>query len=86
MAEQGEGINPAEHHYNLPVERFEHNGEWVFKASQLRLHQESSELWMQTGRIENALRAVQWAANNQGAVESEFGPGAVTQRFNGRGV
>lgn len=38
------------------------------------------------GRIENALRAVQWAANNQGAVESEFGPGAVTQRFNGRGV
>lgn len=54
MAEQGEGINPAEHHYNLPVERFEHNGEWVFKASQLRLHQESSELWMQTGRIDLA--------------------------------
>lgn len=36
------------------------------------------------GRIHNALRAVRWAADNQAAVDAEFGPGAATGQLNGR--
>lgn len=35
-------------------------------------------------RIDNATRAVSWAADNQASVEAEFGPGAVRTRFAGR--
>lgn len=51
-AEMGEGINPLDHHHDLPLERYEGSaGEWVFKASALRLQAESRQNFMQTSRI-----------------------------------
>lgn len=53
MAELGEGIDPRQHHYDLPLERYTSpSGEWVFKASAFRLAAEApAQVWMQTGRI-----------------------------------
>lgn len=48
----GDGINPRDYHYDLPLERFEGgNGQWVFKASALRLKAEAPQNFMQTSRI-----------------------------------
>lgn len=53
MKELGEGINPRDHHYDIPVERFvSPSGEWVFKASAFKLDgQIHRSVWMQTGRV-----------------------------------
>lgn len=34
-------------------------------------------------RIDNAERAINWAADNQGDVDAEFGPGAISNRLRG---
>lgn len=51
--ELGDGINPRDHHYDLPLEQYHsQSGQWVFKASAFRLHKLiDSQNWMQTGRI-----------------------------------
>lgn len=55
-SEQGDGINPRDHHYDLPLERYtSQSGDWVFKASAFRVEKvESSQNWMQTSRINTA--------------------------------
>ena len=52
-AQLGDGINPRDHHYDLPLEQYHsQSGQWVFKASALRLHKAiASQNWMQTSRI-----------------------------------
>ncbi|MFO6995388.1 hypothetical protein P3D53_14190 [Pseudomonas aeruginosa] len=52
-AELGDGINPRDHHYDLPLEQYRsRSGQWVFKASAFRVHkQAASQNWMQTSRI-----------------------------------
>lgn len=51
-AVEGDGINPRDHHYDIPLERYHSpSGQWVFKASAFSLSKMgASENWMQTGR------------------------------------
>jgi CRISPR type IV-associated protein Csf3 len=51
--EHGEGINPRDYHYDIPVDRFiASSGEWVFKASAFKLvDRHHKAVWMQTGRV-----------------------------------
>src|SRR5690554_3804446 len=53
MRKHGEGINPRDYHYDIPLDRYESpSGEWVFKASAFKLvDHEHRAVWMQTGRI-----------------------------------
>lgn len=55
-AELGDGINPRDHHYDLPLEKYHSgSGQWVFKASAFRIEKlAESENWMQTSRINTA--------------------------------
>ena len=55
-AELGDGINPRDHHYDLPLEQYHsRSGQWVFKASAFRMHKlAAAENWMQTSRINTA--------------------------------
>lgn len=53
-AELGEGINPRDYHYDLPLERYTPGepDDWVFKASAFRLvNRLHQQVWMQTGRV-----------------------------------
>ncbi|CRN66771.1 CRISPR type AFERR-associated protein Csf3 [Pseudomonas aeruginosa] len=51
--ELGDGINPRDHHYDLPLEQYRsRSGQWVFKASAFRINKLiASQNWMQTSRI-----------------------------------
>lgn len=53
QAEFGDGINPRDHHYDLPLDRYHSpSGQWVFKASAFSLNRlAGSQNWMQSGRI-----------------------------------
>lgn len=51
--ELGEGIDPRDHHYDLPLAKYHTpSGQWVFKASAFRLQKHiAAQNWMQTSRI-----------------------------------
>ncbi|BAW26656.1 hypothetical protein B382_19600 [Stutzerimonas stutzeri B1SMN1] len=55
-AELGDGINPRDHHYDLPLEQYRsRSGQWVFKASAFHINKgTASQNWMQTSRINTA--------------------------------
>lgn len=52
-AELGDGINPRDHHYDLPLEQYRSpSGQSVFKASAFRMRKLiATQNWMQTSRI-----------------------------------
>lgn len=78
--EHGEGINPRDYHYDIPVERYTtDSGQWVFKASALLAsNKQHRESWMQTSRIdlEEAARhrAEGWLKHRASKANTAGGP------------